>query len=75
MVIKAKPNFRMSAAHAGYSLRELAEKTGLARESVCRTAHGRPVQARTARKLCEALNAEFDDLFVIEEEAHGKTDL
>lgn len=68
MELVAKRGFRASVARAGYSLRSLAEETGLARESICRTANGRPVRAGTAQKICAALGVGFDDLFLIVED-------
>ena len=73
MTIIAKPGFRQRLARCGHSLRSAAQAAGLARESATRLAHGRPVRASTARKLCEVLELDFDDLFlIVEEDEHGK---
>ena len=72
MELVAKRGFRASVAKAGYSLRSLAEETGLARESVCRAANGRPVRAGTAKKICATLGVEFDDLFLVVEDHDGE---
>lgn len=73
MLIVARQGFRQRVARCGYSMRGLAKAAGLARESATRLAHGRPVRASTAQKLCEVLGLDFDDLFlIVEEDEHGK---
>lgn len=67
MLIFAKPDLRQSAIKSGYSLRSLADGAGIAKESVTRLVHGRPVRAGTAKKICEVLGQEFDALFEIRE--------
>ena len=47
----------------------LAKEAGLAKESVTR--RGRPVRAATARKLCQVLKVEFDEMFEFVEDANG----
>ena len=68
MEVTAKAEFRAEIARAGFSLRGIAAKAGIARESVCRMANGRPVRPATAKKLCAAAGVAFDDLFQIYEE-------
>lgn len=68
MEVTAKAGFRTEIAKAGFSLRGIATKAGIARESVCRMANGRPVRPATAKKLCSAAGVAFDDLFQICEE-------
>ena len=43
----------------------LAKEAGLAKESVTRLARG------TARKLCQVLKVEFDEMFEFVEDANG----
>jgi DNA-binding Xre family transcriptional regulator len=71
LLIIAKPGFRQRVARRGYSMFSLAKEAGLAKESVTRLARGRPVRAATARKLCQVLKVEFDEMFEFVEDANG----
>lgn len=66
-MIVAKNRFREHRLRSLMSMRDLSDASGVALNAICRIEHGRPVRPRTARKLCVALNAEFDDLFEIRE--------
>lgn len=68
MVVVAKSCFREHRLRGLMSMRDLSDSSGVALNAICRIEHGRPVRPRTARKLCAALGAEFDELFEIKGE-------
>ena len=72
-MIQAKGNLTSLRVKAGYSMRALASAAGVAYRSVFHAEHGGAVTPKNARKLCEVLELDFDDLFlIVEEDEHGK---
>lgn len=58
----------------GMSMRELSRQTGLNIGTISGIENkSNPVMPKTAKRICDTLNAEFDYLFVIESNAHTGT--
>lgn len=71
-VIQTNQNFSTARVKAGFSLRALATAAGLSYGSVFHAEHGGAVTPKNARKLCTALDMDFDELFVIVEGDNGE---
>ena len=67
MKIKAKSSFKEFRAKRGYSIHGLAEAAGVSYRTVFRLENKHPVFPKTTRKICNALNCEFDDVFIIDD--------
>ena len=65
MVIKCKESFRARRLGKTMSLRDLASMSGVTSFTICRAENGRPVKPTTAKKLCAALDARFEDIFEV----------
>jgi transcriptional regulator with XRE-family HTH domain len=68
LIITARPNALQSARlRKGYSLREMAKISGVNFSTISKTEKGvqKRVTPRVARQICEALEASFDDLFIL----------
>jgi len=64
-MIRCKENFRRIRLSRALSMRDLATASGVTPFTICRAENGRPLKPQTARKLCAALDAEFDALFEV----------
>lgn len=76
-MIKAKSSFMEARLKAGFSMRGLAAAAGISYGAVFHIEHGKAVMPKSARKLCEVLGVEFDEVFMIVKEgkADGETSL
>ena len=76
-MIKAKSSFMEARLKAGFSMRGLAAAAGISYGAVFHIEHGKAVMLKSARKLCEVLGVEFDEVFMIVkgEKADGETGL
>lgn len=60
---------------AGMSMRELSRQTGLNIGTISGIENkSNPVTPKTAKRICEALNTDFDTLFVIKDKEMRSTD-
>jgi len=66
-------NLKRARIKAGLSIRGLSKSAGLSTATVLKIENGdsKPAPA-TAKKLCDALGASFDDLFIFYEETEVK---
>lgn len=69
MTIKAKTyNMKTTRIKSGMSIKALSKKSGLSTATICKVENGAIVpMPMTAKKICDALEADFDDLFEIVE--------
>lgn len=67
MEIVCRKSFRASRLRRAWTMRDLSAASGVAVNAICSAEHGRPVRPKTARRLCAALGAEFDELFEVKE--------
>lgn len=67
-MVRSKKGFKSARVRAGLSMNALARAASVSAPTVFKAEHGRPITPATARKLREALGADFDDLFMVEEE-------
>lgn len=69
-IIRSIPDaLRCRRLMAGISYKELCSRTGLTTATINNVETGRhAVRASTAALLCEALGAEFEELFCLEDE-------
>ena len=65
MQIKAKKDFSTTRIKNGFSVTALAKKAHLNASVVLRTEKGNPARPSTAKKICEAMQEDFDTLFEI----------
>ena len=78
MKIVCNANFQRRRLERALSIRDLSAASGVSANAICYAVNGRAIKPSTARKLCAALEAEFNDLFeVIDEKEvgrHGEAD-
>lgn len=67
MRITAKETFKRTRAIKGYSIQGLAREMDVNASVVFNIEKGKPIRPETAKKACEALEEEFDQLFNITE--------
>lgn len=67
MRITAKECFKRIRVIKGYSIQGLAREMNVNASVVFNIEKGKPVRPETAKKACEALKEEFDQLFSINE--------
>ena len=67
MRITAKETFKRVRAIKGYSIQGLAREMDVNASVVFNIEKGKPIRPETAKKVCEALEEEFDQLFIITE--------
>ncbi len=65
MKIQCKESFQARRLGKAMSLRDLADVSGVTSFTICRAENGRPVKPTTAKKLCVALDARFEDIFEV----------
>lgn len=67
MVLHAKENqLRKTRIKKGMSIRALSKNSGLSTATICKAENGNAFpMPMTAKKICDALGADFDDLFEI----------
>ena len=68
MKVIAKKEFQVIRIQEGYSISELAKKSNTPIATISRIEKGKPLSPKSAKKLCEALQKDFGDLFKIENE-------
>ena len=68
MRITAKENFKRIRIIKGYSIQGLARKMDVNASVVFNIEKDKPIRPETAKKACEALEEEFDQLFIIKSE-------
>ena len=66
MKIKASENLIMTRAEQGLTIKELAVKADVPTATISRAENGGTLSAKSAGKLCMALNKPFETLFIIE---------
>lgn len=66
MRVKAKDSLLKSRAEQGLTIRELSDKSYVPIATISRAENGRPLSAKSAGKLCKALNKSFESLFTVE---------
>ena len=64
--IKARTDFSEVRIKKGYSITGLAKAMRVNPSVVFRLERGNGVRATTSKKVCEALNEPFENLFIIE---------
>ncbi len=67
MKITARNEFQRIRAEKGYSIQELARVSKVSVGTICKMEHGSAIHPKSAKRLCDALNKEFNELFVIEQ--------
>lgn len=65
MIIAKKDGLMRARIIAGFSIAELARIANVNHSVICRAEAGKSVRPETAKKVCDALCANFDDLFLI----------
>lgn len=65
MTVIAKESLIIARAEAGYTIKELSEKSDVPSATICRAENGKPLSVRSANKLCRTLNYSFTELFQI----------
>lgn len=64
--LKSCEDFHKIITKKGFSKRALAERSGLSVSTLVQISNGKQSpRPHTAKKICEALNMSFDDVFVI----------
>lgn len=64
--LKSLEEFNEIITKKGFSKRALAEKSGLSVSTLVQISNGKQSpRPHTAKKICEALNMNFEDLFII----------
>lgn len=66
MTIRARENFSLTRAKAGYSIAGLAKAMRVNPSVAFMVEKGHNVRPATAKKACDALRLDFEDLFIIE---------
>ncbi|WP_164214450.1 helix-turn-helix transcriptional regulator [Virgibacillus sp. YIM 98842] len=67
IVLKSRAKFNEIIAKKGYSKRSFARKSGLAESTFIQISNGKQSpRPDTAKKICDALQLKFDDVFTIE---------
>lgn len=67
MTIRAKEDFGLTRAKAGYSITGLAKAMKVNASVAFMLERGNNVRPATAKKACDALQMKFEDLFIIED--------
>lgn len=70
MKVKIQDRFLEERASQGITMRELAEKAKVPIGTISRAENGQSISIKSAAKLCEALEQEFNQLFRIEGKKH-----
>ena len=65
MSVLAKAKLIVLRIEAGYTIRELSEKAKVPTATISRAENGKPLSVKSAKKLCQALNVEFNEVFQI----------
>ena len=65
MIVANQDNLTRARIIAGFSIAELARIANVNHSMICRAEAGKGVRPETAKKVCDALHSNFDDLFVI----------
>lgn len=71
MEICCKPSFRIVRLSRAMSLRELSDVSGVTAYTISRAENGRPVKPSTAKKLCVALDVDFEAVFSVVDTEEG----
>lgn len=66
MKVKAKNDLFKTRAELGMTIRELALKANVPTATISRAENGKTLSAKSAGRLCKALNVTFETLFTIE---------
>ncbi|WP_449354410.1 helix-turn-helix transcriptional regulator [Virgibacillus natechei] len=67
ITLKSRHEFNESIAKNGYSKRAFARKSGVSESTLIQISNGnQSPRPETARKIYDALQQNFDDIFVIE---------
>ena len=67
MITTKDDNVLIARVHAGFNQSELARKAKVAPVLIGRVERGVGISPKTAKAICEALNADFDALFLIKQ--------
>lgn len=66
-MIKVKPELNRIRIKSGYTMTGLAQAAGISQQFISALIKGRyNPSAVTAKKICDALGVEFDEIFTIE---------
>ncbi len=65
MIIQKDSNFINAKIKNGYSDRSLANEIGVSNSTISRIEKNKPISPATAKKVCNALKVNFDDIFQI----------
>lgn len=66
MKVKATSNLFKARAEQGLTIKELSVKSNVPTATISRAENGGTLSAKSAGKLCTALNETFETLFTIE---------
>ena len=66
--VYSKASFKETRIKSGFSLRSISKAAGLTPAVLCRLEKGGAILPSTARKVCEVMKCEFDELFEIKQE-------
>lgn len=70
--LKCRDDFNAVIAKSGFTKRGLARKCGLSESTLIQISNGKQSpRADTAKKICSALQVNFDDIFMIEKKHDG----
>ena len=66
MRVKAKDSLLKARAEQGMTIRELSDKSEVPIATISRAENGGTLSAKSAGRLCKALNQSFETLFIVE---------
>ncbi|GAQ19138.1 helix-turn-helix protein [Oceanobacillus picturae] len=70
--LKSQSNFNQKLIKLGFSKRGFAQANNIADSTLIQVSNGKQSpRPETARKICEGLQVEFDEIFLIVEENTG----
>lgn len=67
MKIVAKGALRERRLKSGLSLESLAKEAGISYTTICHIENGYSAYPVTTRKVCRALDCQFDDIFLLKD--------
>lgn len=76
IILKSKTDFNEKLIKEGFSKRAFAQKSGIPCSTLIQISNGKQSpRAGTAKKICDALGVNFDDLFKIVNSQTNKKEL
>lgn len=76
ILLRSKKEFNEKIIKCGFSKRGFAQKNNISEATLIQISNGKQYpRPKTAKKICEGLGVQFDDIFMIAEEKQQQVNL